>query len=212
MKRLIALVLVLASLFALCACEAPAPAPAPAPSPTPAPELTPETHAVIEEPASEHNTPSVIEVQITSENFFDYFEYFDFPESRTYEHKDSDGNITYLSAPSGFLLRKGYMLAEEMQDECSVEIEVRFDEHRFAHNGGITVDMDALTYSVTGRPSYVESYDEICTGTINFSPDTYYIYIHCPTTLGNGKDHSTFIIIQDTIELVSASGTLYLVG
>ena len=156
-------------------------------------------------------TPPIKEVTITTENFFDYFEYVEFPEYNLSIQKDSAGNLTGLYYFSGYYLKEGYTVAEENRQDCKVEAGVKYNYLVFWNNRGITVDLENRTYTVTGRASYTDKHDETKTGyavrPTQDGPWSYYIDIN-GTYLSNGKDSGTQLISD--LELVSASGTLYL--
>ena len=196
MKRSLILILALALCISLCACGSPAPAAAP---------------AVFEDTASEPETPPIREVTITTENFFDYFEYVEFPENSKSVYIDSVGVLNNIRFDSGYYLKDGFVVAEEKQQDCAVEVGVKWKVQQFYRNKGIMVDLEAHSYEATGDPRFTYKFDEMKEGTV-FRPEqddplSYHISFY-RTNLGNGNGNDTYIIIE--VNFVSASGTLYL--
>ncbi|MBR0352749.1 MAG: hypothetical protein IJH53_06050 [Oscillospiraceae bacterium] len=211
MKRAVLVILILSLCLGLCACGSPAPLPAPVqaadPAPAPMMEAAPEPAP---EPEPEPAAPSVVELTITTENFFDYFEYVEFPEYNRKIEKDSAGNVTEIVFWTGFYLKDGYALAEENTQDCKVEAGIRCNALSFGDNQGITVDLENCSYTVTGAPSWTASYDESEKGApYRLTSDDPWSYVICFANpyLSNGEEIGSRILTD--IELVSASGTLY---
>ncbi len=186
MKKIISLILILASILPLCACGA---------------------------------LKKKVQVEITKDNFFDYFEYVEFPELYVEYNtqKDSAGNVKSINFLSGYYLKDKYSIPLRKQQDCKVEAGVTYTMLLFEGNKGITVDLENHSYSVTGKQSRAERIDEMITGTTYqlTKPlrNKYCISFSYTTSLGNGKtinDTRYNTCILTDIELVSASGTMYL--
>ncbi len=212
MKRAVLVILILSLCVALCACGSPAPLPAPVqaadPAPTPMMEAAPEPAP---EPEPEPAAPSVVELTITTENFLDYFEYVEFPENdlESFTIRDTSGKITSISFLSGYYLKDKYTVAEENYKDCKVQAGLKWTFLTFWDKKGITVDLENHSYTVTGKPTTTDYYDQMITGKAfqptEGAPWSYYISLGL-LELDNGIYTSIFT----DIELVSASGTLYI--
>lgn len=236
MKKIIALVLILASLFALCACgqqtvtekvvekevekEVEVPV---------IPEEYEKYQGLIDAlEAADYDTATeiftgflpvpeaepVTEVQITPENFFDYFEYQEFPADNLNFKRNTAGVIYELYAASGFYLKDGYKIAQEKAADCTAEVGVKYQVQLFyAGNKGINVDPANCSYEITLKANDVSDEDELIEGTYALFPDgdEFYAFLFdFGTQISSEKDAVDLIIDADSIELVSASGTLYL--
>ena len=150
MKKLIALALILASVFALCACGSsfPALSGSAKTDADPEPVETPSATASLK-----YET-----VDITKDNFYDYFEFVEFPSYDIAVTEGPDGLAQKVYAMSGFYLKDKYSLQVIREENCIVRIGVKFDTLCFDHNRNITIDTDSLTYNVTGDPSRIMCY------------------------------------------------------
>ncbi len=159
-------------------------------------------------------TPPIKEVKITTENFFDYFEYKEFPEENLWPEKDSAGILVSVSAFSGYYLKEEYTIAEERFEECKVEAGVKYAVQDYYYAKLIEADLDTLTYAVKGRPSWTHNEDMLIEGRYshpNNNAPYYALLFQWAACLTNDyKNHTSTLIPEDKVELVSASGTLYL--
>ena len=170
--------------------------------------------AFIDRLEPEPEVPPIKEVQITTENFPDYFEYIELPEKGRYNQTDADGNITAVSMNSGYYLKPEYTVAKEKAWDCSLEVGLKYALHWF-HNGEcIETDLENATYEITGKNKdfNVMSADRMCTGQyVNWWENTEpFYYVLVGNTRLTDRHDSTCIIPEEDIELVSASGVLYL--
>ena len=164
-------------------------------------------------------SPPIVEVKITAENFFDYFEYVEFPEDNTTIDRDSAGNVAGIWAKSGFYLKEIYTIAAEKNDECKVEIGVKYNclMSRYAQNE-ITIDLENRSYTINKKLGYAESIDLLSNGECylltDAGPYSYRIPIGRTTQLANDTVNGGIICIIDidSFELAFASGLLYLYG
>ena len=230
MKKLIAIVLILASVFALCACGKPAAAgkeaekeaetaaEAPAENQSPAEKAEPEgsdpaTEISEEQPAEPELSPFKA-VEITTDNFFDYFEYQQFPPDNLDFSRTSAGKIYAVTAASGFYLKDGYRIYHDKAGDCKVEAEVKYQVSWFTNgNKGINIDPANCSYEVTLKANDITDQEEQRESYYLTYPDgteMFAIMFSCPTHLTTEKDASTMIVEPEGVELVSASGTLYL--
>lgn len=155
--------------------------------------------------------PPMVEVQITTENFLDYFEFVEFPEQARREETDADGNAALIMR-SGYYLKDGYTVAAERAGECSVQVGLKYEILMFSKGKGIKTDLENVSYEVTGKEDSVFEGDKMLEGRyISYLPDTepYYCVYVSDTRLAENTGFST-LIPEDKIELVSASGTLFL--
>lgn len=235
MKKITALALVLVLLLALCACGETAAPESENEVPAEVQELqevleVPEQYrkyedlvnaleagdydaalALIDAMAPAPELPPITEVQITTDNFLDYFSFVEFPEQGRREKTDDDGN-TALIMRSGYYLKDGYTIAAEKAGECSVHVGLKYEILMFSNGKGIKTDLENVSYEVTGMEDSVFEGDKLFEGRyINYLPDTepyYYVYV-ADTRLAEKTGFSS-LIPEEKIELVSASGTLFL--
>ena len=236
MKKLIAIALILAAVFALCACGQPE---------VVEKEVVKEVEKTVEVPVVPEEykkyqslidaleagdfdsateifeglkpvpeVPPMKEVNITKDNFFDYFEYQQFPPTNLNFRRDSTGQITGVIAESGFYLKEGYRIAREKAADCKVEAGVKYQDSLFyAGNKGINVDPANCRYEITLKANDVVDRDEMLEGRFLSYPDgteIYALWFRGGAMLSKEKDGLTQIVEPDGVELVSASGTLYL--
>lgn len=237
MKKLIAIVLILAAVFALCACGQPE---------VVEKEVVKEVEKTVEVPVVPEEykkyqslidaleagdfdsateileglkpvpeVPPMREVTITKDNFFDYFEYQQFPPTNLNFMRRYAGQITGVIAQSGFYLKEGYRIAHEKAADCKVEAGVKYQVSWFyAGNKGINVDPANCRYDITLKANDVTDEDEMLEGSFLSYPDGTEVYSLLFTyqnqLFKDMKNAITQIIEPDGVELVSASGTLYL--
>ncbi|MCR5160284.1 MAG: hypothetical protein K6C06_00780 [Lachnospiraceae bacterium] len=171
--------------------------------------------ALVEEIMPQPEPLPVTEVTITMDNFFDYFEYLDDPGNYLEQgtERDADGNITRVVILSGFYLKPEYTLAEDK--DSWVDIGLKWRLLMFEKNRHITVDLENRSYTVTGKPSSYQDYDDMRSAwhlEYPGEPARYGILFSVATILSDGKIQATFIKDQESFEFVSAAGTLYLAG
>ena len=233
MKKIAALVLALALIFALCACGETTAAETVAETvkeirvevPT-----VPEQYqkykdlvdaleagdydaalAFIDGMAPAPELPPSVEVQITTENFADYFEYREMPEPFRREETDADGNVI-LVFRSGYYLKDGYTIAADKAGDCRVEVGLKYEQHWFYDGKNIQTDLENVSYTVRGKAEGVWECDRMCEASyVNFLVDTDpFFYVLVSETRLAENNGNTCIIPEENIELVSAAGTLFL--
>ncbi len=242
MKRWIAAALAFVSVFTLCACggaavaEENSPAGGPAEAPVAASvevvPVIPEEYRKYQElidalEAEDYDaaaafidavepTPEplpVEEVEITAENFPDYFEYVELPANNYWTSKDADGNVTAVYLRSGYYLRDGYAIAMERAGDCYVEAGLKYDLLWYHNNNKIKTDLENFTYTTSWKPGKrdIGHGDRMCVGSFSYGdPPVYYISVS-DTSLAAGKG-SSCLVPEENIQIVSVSGTLFLRG
>ena len=154
-------------------------------------------------------TPPTIEVKITKENFFDYFEFACVPKWENAE-KDSQGNYTNVAFDVKYVLKDGLAIAKEKSDECKVDAGVTFNLIWYPSNLTKTIDFETLEYEVNGSP-FITSEDAMFKGKCKEeSGKTLFEIPFYSGSIGSYCIGYINIQVYEDIELVSASGTLYL--
>ena len=222
MKKLIALTLIIAALSALAGCGAPAlpSVSGPAQEPTFAETASepvsaadgPEAPAPEAGPAQTAPAPAreIVEVAITADNFYDYFEFVEFPEARLTIETNFDGKRSRIISPSSFYLKDGDTVVEERSDDCKVEAQVQYDRCTFYYyDKEIKVDLENCSYELFRSapnkyyPETHVAHNDTIEGT--FLDGQYFVYLGYDTVL----NPTTAKLILN-LKLLSASGTLYL--
>ena len=156
--------------------------------------------------------PPITEVEITEENFLDYFEYVELPEQGRSKHYDSKGNFAMVALNSGYYLKDGYTIAAEKAGDCRLEVGLKYGLYWYYNRSIITTDLENATYKAAGKAKYIMDCDRMCSGSyVNYIENTApYYYIFVASTILAPKSGSTCLVPEDGIEIVSVSGTLYL--
>jgi hypothetical protein len=149
--------------------------------------------SLIEEMKPIPKVPSIKEVIITTDNFFDYFE-LNKQIDIDYAVKDSHGNITFTRRIVRYVLKEEYTIAEEKKGDCVVEVGVTYDNIEYLSL--IDIDFESFSFTPLEEP-HIYQYDYMLKGSSDIHVS--YEYLHA-----NGVN------IIDNIELVSASGTIYI--
>ncbi len=163
-------------------------------------------------------TPPIKEVKITTENFFDYFEYVELPEFNRRIEKDSNGDIKVLMVNPAFVLRDEYKIAVESIDNSTVEAGVKYTNLAFypVETAEIDINFSDLTYEITGKPTETTNLDSLLEARFEVFEDgtsAFYLPFNSNIQLigdDEGTGFVTLIIDQSSIDLVSASGSLFL--
>ena len=233
MKKIIASALLLAAVFALCACgettviekevrvEVPVEIP-----------VIPEEYrkyqdmvdaleagdydaaiAFVDAMAPPQEIPPVMEVEITAENFLDYFEYVELPENNFWTQNDSKGKLSAITFRSGYYLKDGYVIAPERVSDCHLDVGMKYDLYWYYKNKKITVDIENHAYKTSGNPGKndIMHCDRMCTGAYRWGDQPLYYVSVADTRLEAGKGTSC-IVPQKNFKFVSVSGVLYLRG
>ena len=99
-----------------------------------------------EKEASEEDVPKgpeIVEVKITGANFYDYFDYKDYPSFAT----DEDGNITECNLSCGFSLKEGLAAANDPDHKDTLK--VSFTADVLSQHGEFSIDFqDAASGTV----------------------------------------------------------------
>lgn len=165
------------------------------------------------EPEPEPELPPIKQVEITKDNFFDYFEYLEFPADELSFHR-TRGLIDAVTARTGFYLKPEYRIAAEKLEDCMVEAEVKYGISWFyAGNKGINVDPEKCTYDITLKANDITDQQEALKGAFLKYPDgteEYVLWFSHGARLTKDRNSTTLVIAAEGVELVSASGTLYL--
>ena len=246
MKKLIALALILASVFALCACGEAAPAAAPATAvaepvvtekivevekevPVIPEEYVPfkdlldalvaedydSAQTILDELKPEPEKPDVVEITITKDNFFDYFEYTsDFKPDR-YIQQNSKGKVVGFMFQPAYVLKDGYKVAIDEEYESNVEVGVKYKfKFYYPVKKNVDIDFEKLTYKVTGKANSTENIDELIKGYYRFveeeNANTFYIPFKSQIYMTYQKNAGAQNIPKKEIQFISANGTLYL--
>ena len=228
MKKLVAVVLILVAVFALCACGETQVIEKEVEKTVEVP-VVPEAwqkyqsifdaleaedfdsaQALIEDMKPVPETPPIVEVQITKENFFDYFEYVCEPQYE-YAERDSKGNYTNVGFDVKYVLKDEFSIAKEKIDECSVDSGVTFKFVWYSDSVKKTINFDTFEYTVKGGNPFISKEDAMFRGKCVEKDDkTSYEIPFYSGSIGSYCIGYTGIQVYEDIKLVSASGTLYL--
>ena len=159
--------------------------------------------SLIEEMKPTPEVPPIKEVIITTDNFFDYFEFIRI-NSRDLTSKDSQGNIKTLVRLVRYILKPEYSVAQERLSDCAVEVGVTYDEVAYVGSiSPIDVDFDSFTFSTFQEP-IIEHEDKMIHADY-FSNNNQY-----RMTIGSEHLSTEYVDLIENIELVSVSGTIYI--
>ena len=229
MKKAIALVLILTLAAALCACGEP-------------PVIEKEVEKTVEVPvvaeeyvkyksvldalnAGDYNgarslvkmrmpepeKPPVTRVQITTENFLDYFEFVDMLEcTMQYEYLSSGEPAALFVAP-GYVLKEEYQVDPDHRYSMHITADVQYT-YWTVHSDQMIIDFDTPSYELAyALDSF--NYPEVKTETLNAYYRDPWLCFTCRyrnAILNKYANYAATLI--DSVELISASGTLYLAG
>ena len=156
--------------------------------------------------------PDIVEVAVTTENFFDYFEYKEYvDESLTM--RDEAGNITNLFVIYSYVLKDGYTLAAVKAADCAVAADITYEYITYGYPENVDFVNRTFTKAEDGT-EISESLDITLQGKL---------VDHGTVIEGLGAEEQVYEItlpafmfsnfaVQElrSVELVSAGGTLYL--
>lgn len=215
MKKIFAVLLILVMILSLAACgqkaepvaveEKPAEAePAVEPAEEPAAEPA-------EEPAPEEPAREIQEIEITGENFDDYFEFVTVADYDNAE-KDAEGNITSLTVYYDYVLREGFEAAVEKAADC--ELAADFDIEYVDCLNPYELDFENLSHD-SAEVETPQSFAASCSagwwdGKVLCDESTGYDGAEFKMTLLEFNFGTENIQELVSAELVSASGTIYL--
>ena len=232
MKKLFAIAMVIASVFAFCACGEPTviekEIEVPVEVPLEVPALPEEylkyedvldaleaedydtARALIEELRPAPELPPVVEVEITADNFLDYFEYVELPQNNMRIERLSSGKPAAIFASSGFYLKEGYELDPVHAGESSVTADVKYTVYMPMYDV-LDIDFDNLKYEVKIKLDKDNCYVENETKTLQswYNAPDLCLTIPRTTALLNKYVNYAAVLLRN-VKVVSASGTLYL--
>lgn len=137
----------------------------------------------------------IMEVRITGANFYDYFDYKEYPSYAT----DEDGNITACNLSYGFSLREGYTAANDPDHKDTLK--VSFTAEGVSQNGDFDVDFKTLHYSGTPISEERETISE----TLSFWPQG-----NRTVSYPYGTISSSYIIMFRSFTVTQVSGSIWL--
>ena len=149
-----------------------------------------------EEPDSPAGLP-IVEVRLTPDNFYDYFDYKEYPSYAT----DEDGNINACNLSYGFALREGYQAANDPDHKDTLR--VSFTAEGVSQNGEYNVDFQTLQYSGTTWSEERETISD----TLSFWPQG-----NRTVSYPYGTISSSYIITFRSMNITAVSGSIYLMG
>ena len=160
-----------------------------------------------DEPDEEVPTgPKIVEVKITGANFYDYFDYRDYPSFAT----DEDGNITECNLSCGFSLKEGWVAANDPDHKDTLK--VSFTADVVSQHGEFNIDFQSATGG--GTPRYEALWinpDETVTGTISetlpFWPQG-----NRTMTWQYGFLSSSYVTTIQSFTVTAVSGSIFLLG
>ncbi len=138
---------------------------------------------------------SVLEVTITLNNLYQYFEYREYPSIV----REDNEKISSVQVSYGLALRDGYTAAKLPDRKDTMQI--TFVADGVIKTGSFSVDYDTLRYSGTEYSSTRETVSE----TLDFWPEGDRTFVW---TFGNYSKSN--ILYLENFQVVSASGKLYL--
>ena len=150
--------------------------------------------------------PKIVEVKITGANFYDYFDYRDYPSFAT----DEDGNITECNLSCGFSLKEGWVAANDPDHKDTLK--VSFTADVVSQHGEFNIDFQSATGG--GTPRYEALWinpDETVTGTISetlpFWPQG-----NRTMTWQYGFLSSSYVTTIQSFTVTAVSGSIFLLG
>ena len=148
-----------------------------------------------EAPQAAASSDSVIEVDISLGNLYQYFEYREYPSIV----REDNEKISSVQVSYGLALRDGYTAANLSDHKDTMQI--TFTADGVIKTGSFTVDYNTLQYSGTETSSSRETISE----TLAFWPEGDRTFVW---TFGNFSKSN--ILYLENFQVVSASGKLYL--
>ena len=136
------------------------------------------------------------EVKINGSNFYDYFEYKEYPKYQT----DEDGVINACELSYGFSLREGYTAANDPEHKDTLKVSFTADE--VSQNGEFDVNFQNLTW--TGN-AYSEEHVPV-SETLTFWPQG-----NKTLSYPAGLISTSYIIRLEAFTVTSVEGSIYLI-
>ena len=141
--------------------------------------------------------PQIVEVKLNNDNFYDYFEYREYPSFAT----DEDGVINACNLSYGFSLRPGYTAANDPDHKDTLK--VSFTAEGVSQNGEYIVDFNTLQYSGTTWSEERETISD----TLSFWPQG-----NRTVSYPYGTLSSSYIITFRSMNINSVTGSIYLLA
>ena len=139
--------------------------------------------------------PEIVEVRITPDNFYEYFEYKEYPSYAT----DEDGVINACNLSYGFSLRPGLQAANDPDHKDTLL--VRFTAEGVSQNGEYTVDFSTLKVSGTTWSEERETISD----TLSFWPQG-----NRTVSYPYGTLSSSYVITFRSFTVTGVSGSIFL--
>ncbi|MBP5744310.1 MAG: hypothetical protein J6W44_05345 [Oscillospiraceae bacterium] len=136
------------------------------------------------------------EVKISGSNFYDYFEYKEYPKYQT----DEDGVINACELSYGFSLREGYVAANDPDHKDTLKVSFTADE--VSQNGEFDINFQNLTWSGN---VFSEEHTPV-SETLTFWPQG-----NKTLSYPAGLISTTYIIRLEAFTVTSVEGSIYLI-
>jgi len=148
--------------------------------------------------------PQITEIKITGANFYDYFDYRDYPSFAT----DEDGNITECNLSCGFSLKEGLTAANDPDHKDTLK--VSFTADVLSQHGEFNIDFqDASSGTVPRYEALWIDPEGTQTGTISetlpFWPQG-----NRTMTWQYGFLSSSYVTTIQSLSVTAVSGSIYL--
>ena len=148
--------------------------------------------------------PQITEVRITGANFYDYFDYKDYPSFAT----DEDGNITSCNLSCGFSLKEGLVAANDPDHKDTLK--VSFTAEALSQHGEFNIDFQTLNEGGTPRYEVVwldpdATVSETVSETLPFWPQG-----NRTMSWQYGFLSSSYITTFQSFTVTAVSGSIYL--
>lgn len=160
----------------------------------------------------EPEKPPVTRIVITTENFFDYFEYVEIKEGLAQTEYLSSGEPAAVFVQPGYYLKEEYQVDPDHRYSTQITAEVMYT-YWLANYDQLIIDFDTPSYELAYDLDERFNYPSIRTETLNPTYRDPWLCLTCrysEALLNNYANYAATLI--DHFELISASGTLYLVG
>ena len=148
--------------------------------------------------------PQIAEVRITGANFYDYFDYKDYPAFAT----DEDGNITSCELSCGFSLKEGLVAANDPDHKDTLK--VSFTAEVLSQHGEFRIDFqDAADGKVPRYEALWIDPEGTETGTVS---ETLSFWPQGNRTMSwqYGFLKSSYITVFQSFTVTSVSGSIFL--
>ena len=137
----------------------------------------------------------IVEVRLNTDNFYDYFDYKEYPSYAT----DEEGKINACNLSYGFSLREGLRAANDPEHEDTLK--VSFTAEGVSQNGEYDVNFQTLQYSGTTWSEERETISDTLTFWPSGNRTVSYPY---------GTLSSSYIIMFRSMNVTDVSGSIFL--